>query len=402
MARRCGGANGENLGFQDNFRATMMANSARDPIWRAAVSAEVAAHPDAAAEIEDLCMRCHAPMGWQAAYDIGQQPVSTDLLHERGALSMIALDGASCALCHQITDVGLGTPESFGGGYNITQDLVTFGPFDDPVEVGMETDSNYSPAHGPHIGSAALCATCHTLFTDPVDAEGNPVGTRFAEQTPYLEWQNSIFNDEIDTPAPEARPCQGCHVPREDREGRSVITRIARRPLGGEYATLFDREPVGRHSFIGGNTLVPALLRDNRRALSPVASDEEFDALIERVLEQLAEETAVLTIDALEESEGVLRFDATVENLTGHKFPTGYPARRAWLHVTVEGPGGEILAQSGHWNTAGQLLDAEGEPLAAELVGGPTYPHFDRVEDLADVVVFETVMENSDGEVTSS
>lgn len=85
-------------------------------------------------------------MGWQAAYDIGQQPVSTDLLHERGALSMIALDGASCALCHQITDVGLGTPESFGGGYNITQDLVTFGPFDDPVEVGMETDSNYSPA----------------------------------------------------------------------------------------------------------------------------------------------------------------------------------------------------------------------------------------------------------------
>ena len=32
---------------------------------------------------------------------------------------------------------------------------------------------------------------------------------------------------------------------------------------------------------------------------------------------------------------GSMAFDVEVKNLTGHKFPTGYPARRTWLHVTV-------------------------------------------------------------------
>ena len=34
-------------------------------------------------------------------------------------------------------------------------------------------------------------------------------------------------------------------------------------------------------------------------------------------------------------SGSTLAFDVRVRNLTGHKFPTGYPARRTWLHVMV-------------------------------------------------------------------
>lgn len=36
------------------------------------------------------------------------------------------------------------------------------------------------------------CATCHTLFTPYVDNEGNVAGEA-PEQTPYLEWKNSIY-----------------------------------------------------------------------------------------------------------------------------------------------------------------------------------------------------------------
>ncbi len=45
-----------------DWRASMMANSARDPYWQAAVRRELIDHPEAAAAIEDKCSRCHMPM----------------------------------------------------------------------------------------------------------------------------------------------------------------------------------------------------------------------------------------------------------------------------------------------------------------------------------------------------
>ena len=46
-----------------DWRASMMANSARDPYWKAAVRRELIDHPEAAADIEDNCSRCQMPMG---------------------------------------------------------------------------------------------------------------------------------------------------------------------------------------------------------------------------------------------------------------------------------------------------------------------------------------------------
>ncbi len=55
----------------DQWRSTMMANSAKDPFWRAKVSHEVAVNPAHQAALEDKCTSCHAPMGRYAEFYSG-------------------------------------------------------------------------------------------------------------------------------------------------------------------------------------------------------------------------------------------------------------------------------------------------------------------------------------------
>ncbi len=53
---------GEDVSIGFDWRATMMANAARDPYWHAGVRREVIDHPTAQAAIEDKCSTCHMPM----------------------------------------------------------------------------------------------------------------------------------------------------------------------------------------------------------------------------------------------------------------------------------------------------------------------------------------------------
>ena len=55
-------ADGVGIAPFDLWQSTMMANAARDPLWRAVVSAEVAAAPGRREEIERTCLGCHSPM----------------------------------------------------------------------------------------------------------------------------------------------------------------------------------------------------------------------------------------------------------------------------------------------------------------------------------------------------
>src|SRR6266849_8677616 len=48
------------IGFQ--WRATMMANSSRDPYWQGSVRREVTDHPESQVRIEDECSICHMPI----------------------------------------------------------------------------------------------------------------------------------------------------------------------------------------------------------------------------------------------------------------------------------------------------------------------------------------------------
>ncbi len=86
--------------------------------------------------------------------------------------------------------------------------------------------------------------------------------------------------------------------------------------------------------------------------------------------------------------------DVHVRNLTGHKLPTGYPSRRAWLHVTVRDRGGRIVFESGAVAQNGAIAgnDNDADALAFE-------PHHSEIRTADQVQIYESVM--SDLERTS-
>ena len=111
-----------------------------------------------------------------------------DFLDPGHGLNEAAMDGVACALCHQVQDVDLGQEGSYSGQYTVDTDArapdrPAFGPFPNPFRQVMAMHVGYTPVEGPHIRTAELCATCHTLYTPYVDASGNVLGT-VPEQTP--------------------------------------------------------------------------------------------------------------------------------------------------------------------------------------------------------------------------
>jgi hypothetical protein len=315
---------GEDVSIGSSWRASIMANSARDPYWQASIRRETIDHPAVKEEIEDECAICHMPMSRALAVTAGGRgeifrhlPIG----RKENAPDTLAADGVSCALCHQIGDARLGTRESFTGGFVLEPATSPgprpiFGPFE--IDKGrttiMRSATGFKPTEAAHVRHSELCATCHTLYTTARGPGGEAIG-EFPEQVPYLEWRHSAFRNE--------RSCQSCHMPsvRETMPITSVL---------GE-----PREGLARHWFTGGNFFMLRMLNRYRAELGVEALPIELEAAANRTIQFLQSETAVLGIESIALEARRLEFDVVVKNLAGHKLPTAYPSRRAWLHVRV-------------------------------------------------------------------
>lgn len=372
-------ANGVDVSPHALWSASVMANSFRDPYWRAQVAKEMAAASTAeqALELQALCLRCHGPMVHHGRRLAGQPPIGV----AAAATDPLAQDGVSCTVCHQVQAEGLGSEATFAGQLDIRRGRRIFGPYAEPFGMPMLNFSTYQPSHGAHVQSAALCGGCHTLPTEHA-------GARFPEQTPYLEWRNSVFSDEPSGAGggrtAASRSCQECHMPEVGP------MRIARNPAGRDF-NLAPRQSVRAHSFVGGNAFLLDLLAANREALGVTATEEALrrQAMASRRL--LAHDTVALTLGPLQRGDGLLQFAVRLENLTGHKFPTGYPARRAWLQVQVR-EGSEVRFDSGAFDRGGALVGMA-QPLGE--------PHRDRITAPEQVAVFEMVAADATGAPTT-
>jgi len=379
--------NGNDVSNDSHWRSAIMANSAKDPFWQAKVSSEFVRNPELKAVIEDKCATCHTPMTHTEASSKGE----TVMLLENGVLnhdnpkSVSALDGVSCSLCHQIQDLHLGEMDSFSGRYVIdtaavSPDRFIFGPFQDQFGQLMIGTVGYSPVYGAQTLDSGLCATCHTLYTPYVDALGEIKG-EFPEQTAYLEWESSIFGDSVD----EDQSCQNCHMP--EAEGTVVISNMPR--------NLTPRSPFAQHYFVGGNAFILNILQDHIPDLALTGSTENFNATVARVLNQLQNDTAEVSILEAEIQEDIAEVLVKIENKAGHKFPTGFPSRRVWIHLILEDSTGQLIFESGKPLPDGSIMgdDADTDLLAYES-------HYDVISSPDQVQIYQSVMQNTDGQVT--
>ena len=376
---------GEDVSIGSSWRASMMANSSRDPYWQASVRRETIDHPSRKEDIEDECSICHMPMSRADASAAGRRGrVCAHLPITRGGSldDALAADGVSCTLCHQIQRENLGTRESFTGGFVVDRIVPPelrpiFGPFD--IDAGlasiMHSATGFKPAEAEHVRQSELCATCHTLYTHARGPRGEVVG-ELPEQMPFLEWRQSAFREE--------RGCQSCHMPAVED-----ATRIA--SVLGE-----PRAGLARHVFRGGNFFMQRLLNRYRAELGVEAPSNELDAAAEGTVRFLRSETAEIGVDLIRATGGRLEFDVTVRNLAGHKLPTGYPSRRVWLHVLVHDSAGRSLFESGALRGNGLIEGNDADVDAA------TYePHYTEIRRADEVQIYESVMADAGGRVTT-
>jgi hypothetical protein len=376
---------GEDVSFATHWRASMMANSARDPYWQAGVRREVIEHPQARVAIEDECSACHMPMTRYAAKASGHEgavfaflAAATPADPER----LLAADGVSCTVCHQIGPERLGERASFTGGFHVDTAMPAgarriFGPFDiDPGRSRiMQSASGFVPARAPHPGGSEMCATCHTLITQALGKAGEVVG-ELPEQVPYLEWQHSGYRD--------TTSCQACHMPVVDQS--TPITGVWGEPRAG----------VSRHTFLGGNVLMMRMLNRHRADLGVEASPQELDRAAGRTTAHLESEAARVSILRAEAGDERLVVEIAVENRAGHKLPTAYPSRRAWLHVTVRDGHDAIVFESGRPGAGGRIEGNDNDEDEARFE-----QHHDEIVEGGQVQIYEAVMADSEGRVTT-
>ncbi len=361
------------MGPFNTWSTSMMAHSARDVIWQAAL----AISNTESSMSGEYCIRCHAPQSWAAGLSTtGDLSNFTDPEH---------FEGVSCHMCHRVVDP-IADIENPVEDNDILQALVNAGTYPDdpgngrfifdPVDTrrGPEDDWGVN-MHGadilvsPHHNESTHCASCHDLH-NPLMSE-NPDGSHslnaydsahptqsphdmMPEQLTYSEWLNSDFADGGvnfpdgrfggDHPTGTMQSCQDCHMPKQ--YGASCIF---------WYVDGIGLSPdIPDHSFVGANTWVLRSVHDMWDPNDTGLNDEALDRMSAQT-ESFLQSASDMDLVELEDELSV-----TVTNWTGHKLPTGFPeGRRMWLNVRFFDDEGTQTQENGWYDfdTGDSLLD---------------------------------------------
>ena len=299
-----------------SWRGGMMAQAARDPVFRAALAV---ANQDVEG-VGEFCLRCHTPSAWL-------QERSTP--PDGSALTRDDLNGVGCMLCHTLMDPlseeAKGKAEALPPGYGNGMLVVDSrnkvrGPYEQ-----AKGSRSHTELHSPYHASSELCANCHNV-SNPLQARDvktqPPHAYGHIERT-YSEWALSAFAAEG-----KSGTCQSCHY--KPLEGGGTAAR-----KGSPHRDYFvPHGPVGGSTWVQDAIL--KLLPDQKSAAEALAAAQQRAAAMLR-------SAATLQLTRAGQSLTI-----RVTNLTGHKLPTGYPeGRRMWINARFFNADGQLISENG-------------------------------------------------------
>lgn len=364
---------GEDVNIYDDWRSSMMANSARDPFWRAKVTHETLINPAHSMDLQDKCTSCHAPSGH---YQAKLHDKKTHYTLANLYTDTLGLDGVNCQMCHAQAPALIGSLHSGALNFDTNKIRIAYGPYEKVFDPPMREFVGITPMFGEQISDAGVCAGCHTLITKSVDSNGQYTGGTFVEQATYHEWLNSRYDAQHDQIT-----CQGCHLPQIPD---AVV-------ISGNYQFLNNKFPFGVHEMAGANVPMLKLMKENRVTLDIPAKPEHFDSTLAATLRMLQQKTLDLKLETGALTGDSVYFSLKMVNKAGHKFPSGYPARRAWVEFEVRDQIGKSVFHSGRMNPDFSLPDED-----------PGFePHYQTIDRPDQVQIYELVPGDIAGSFTT-
>lgn len=284
----------------NQWKGSMHSNAWNDPVYLALMRAASKATKGLT---DNLCIGCHTPIGLTT----GESSPGGE------KLSQISKNGVQCDFCHNISaSTGIGnasfvlTPHKYGRS-------LKFGPFKDASS--PYHDTTYSDLHT----KSELCGTCHNV-THPLN--------RIPIERTYDEWKDSPYPG-------EGIGCQECHM----SPGPGFRKNPGRAAIGAK-----EREHIFTHYFVGGNTLVTAML------------GSEQHVQLAREMLQSAAKMEIISVKNMRRGATATVVIRVHNSGAGHKLPTGFPeGREMWVDFSVLNEKGSEIYRLGRVDGKGRL-----------------------------------------------
>lgn len=468
-----------NIAPYGEWRSSPMGLAGRDPIFFAQLETEETLHTGIASIVQDLCLHCHGVMGQRQfcldqfpgdpkkANEIcnntgllglnqNSQPIAKRELFQRKMVKAIpyqavtprqqrdshygglARDGVSCTVCHHIQiDEKKPIGDTFTGDFSVGAPEEIHGPFEGPQQVPMDHTLGVKPVQYAGLQSSKICGSCHSVVLPVFDGSKPFIDRKtgkpkiIIEQATYPEWVFSDFRDGGATP----RSCQSCHMattyPGVDGTLESKIASIQeasnmpqtenRRPMS--EIDLKPRTPFARHVLVGLNVFFNKIAQQFpdilgiriqdpmlvSRGVAPLATT--YNSMIH----QADNETASVAVQKVEMAEDQLKVQVEIQNLAGHKLPSGVGFRRLFVELSVLDASGQPIWVSGRTSPVGAILDEKGRPVKGEFLWKDEcrpmtaaeqkdwfQPHYTNITRQDQVQIYQELVRDPRGKLTTS